>query len=107
MRIEVETAISEGIQILPILCGRTVMPMSSELPQSIQTISTINSLKLRIPERDRETDLSRIVEFIKQTLEACSRPRFRERCRILYCGKAIASNHYSKGFLLTSRYVDT
>ncbi len=47
VRLEIETALSKNITIIPILIGSTSLPQKEALPESISKITDFQSLKLR------------------------------------------------------------
>lgn len=59
VRIELETALSEKVHIIPVLIGNTVMPKIEKLPDSIRKLVSFNAAKLR-PDPDFMVDIQRL-----------------------------------------------
>jgi TIR domain len=67
VRIEVETALGNGIPTIPILVGRTSMPMPEQLPESLKNFAFINAAPVDAG-RDFHRDLSRVISAINTIL---------------------------------------
>jgi formylglycine-generating enzyme required for sulfatase activity len=68
VRIEVETALSKGIPIIPILVGQAIMPKPGQLPESLQNFAFINAARVDTG-RDFHRDLNRVVASINTILD--------------------------------------
>ncbi|MFT3749218.1 MAG: toll/interleukin-1 receptor domain-containing protein [Agriterribacter sp.] len=60
VRIEIETAIANGIPVLPILVKNGTMPDRNFLPLSLQSICDINALNIR-PDPDFRGDMNKLI----------------------------------------------
>jgi hypothetical protein len=68
VRIEVETALSKGIPIIPILVGSTNMPKPEQLPDSLKPFAFINAAPVATG-RDFHRDLDRVIKTINTILK--------------------------------------
>jgi hypothetical protein len=57
VRIEIETALSQGIKIVPVLLNNTTMPREGELPYEIKDLAFRNAARLR-PDPDFVRDIN-------------------------------------------------
>jgi hypothetical protein len=68
VRIEVETAIRQGLPIVPVLIGNTRMPQPADLPESLKDFSYFNAIRLDAGQ-DFDHHIGRIVRAVDQILE--------------------------------------
>jgi hypothetical protein len=71
VRIEVETAMRQGIVVIPILIGNTKMPSASQLPNSIQDFAFRNAVRID-PGADFDHHCERLMRAIDGMLGARS-----------------------------------
>lgn len=77
VRIEIETALQCGIQVLPLLLGKATMPQPSALPASIRQLAYQHAISVR-GGIDADTDLDRLATQLKKieaALEAVRKER--------------------------------
>jgi len=67
VRIEVETALSKGISTIPILVGKTPMPKTQQLPESLRDFSFINAAPVDTG-RDFHRDVDRVIATLDTIL---------------------------------------
>ena len=65
VRIEIESALDQGIPVIPLLVGGAPLPSPESLPDSIRELSYRNAFRVD-PGRDFERDLSRLVRQIEE-----------------------------------------
>jgi hypothetical protein len=65
VRIEIETALRQGIPVIPILVDGTNMPSAHELPDSLQAIAFRNGTTVG-PDPDFHRDLDRVIQALGQ-----------------------------------------
>ncbi len=82
VRTEIETAMSRGIPIIPLLVRGAGMPPKSALPGSIATLPDLNGLPIR-PDPDFDRDVERLIGAIDQVRgeSAIRRPPSRDRAK--------------------------
>ena len=66
VRIEIESALSRGIPVIPVLIENATMPKAADLPESLGLLCRRNAAELR-PGRDFRKHLDKIVEGIHDT----------------------------------------
>ena len=69
VRMEIETAISSHISVLPVLIGDTPMPNADDLPASISTIASQNAMTIGVS-RDFDTHMQSLLPRIESILGA-------------------------------------
>jgi ABC-type branched-subunit amino acid transport system substrate-binding protein len=69
VRVEVETAFSLGLTIIPLLVGDASMPPAAILPDSFHELAGINSLRVR-DDPDFATDIARAITAIDRAFTA-------------------------------------
>lgn len=69
VRIELETALSKGIPIIPILVGSASMPKPEQLPESLKDFAFINAAPVDTG-RDFHRDLNRVIATIDTFFQA-------------------------------------
>jgi hypothetical protein len=67
VRIEIESALSQGKRVIPVLVGEAQMPRPQELPESLQPLARRNAVRLT-HERFR-ADTQGLVKALQQSLE--------------------------------------
>jgi formylglycine-generating enzyme required for sulfatase activity len=67
VRLEVETALSNGVAIIPILAGSARMPQPAQLPESLKDFSFLNAAPIDTG-RDFHRDMERLIGSIDQML---------------------------------------
>lgn len=60
VRIEVETALSRGVKVIPILIGKARIPSADALPESLRKLSYLNAAIVR-PDPDFHQDMDRLM----------------------------------------------
>ena len=60
VRVEIETAMSRDIPVIPVLVGGAVMPAQDELPDGLKPLVYRNAIQVR-PDPDFPTDMARLV----------------------------------------------
>ena len=68
VRLEIETALSNNVPVIPILVNGARMPRHNELPNHLQSLASRNAALLHHGS-DFEEDIQRLVEAIKRILE--------------------------------------
>lgn len=71
VRLEIETALTQGIPMIPLLVQNAAMPTATRLPPSLQPLATRNGLAVRYDPDFVWLDQSRI----SVTTMGCSAPR--------------------------------
>jgi hypothetical protein len=69
VRIEIETAIQQGKQIIPVLVEGTKMPSAESLPDEIRELSFLNALSVR-PDPDFRRDIERLIDALDRNTDA-------------------------------------
>ena len=69
VRIEIESALSLGVPVIPVLVQGATMPKEQDLPPSIARLAYHNGLAVR-PDPDFRHDISRLIEGIERSLES-------------------------------------
>jgi TIR domain len=69
VRVEVETALSHGLLVCPLLLDGASMPTVQELPPSIQDVHWHNALPIRSTDAGFAQDMKRLVADIKEAVE--------------------------------------
>ena len=73
VRVEIETALSRGIRVIPVLVHEATMPLASELPKSLQTLVTRQAIRLDSASPDIRSLVSVLEDDIR--LQEISRHR--------------------------------
>ncbi len=73
VRIEVETALQQGLPVIPVLVSGAKMPESTELPQSLQNLCYLNAAEVD-GGRDFHQHMDRLIHAIDQILKASEAP---------------------------------
>lgn len=68
LRIEIECAINRNIPIIPILIGNAKIPDSKNLPESLQSLSFRNGIRIR-PDPDFNNDMNRLLKGIHDFIQ--------------------------------------
>lgn len=68
VRIEVETSLKQGIPVIPVLVGRTVMPAAEELPTALSNLAFRNAVAID-PGIDFHPHMDRLIASLEQLLE--------------------------------------
>ena len=63
LRIELETAFSNGVRVIPVLVGNATMPSAEDLPDSLKQLAMCSAASVR-PGLDFQTDLQRLAAAI-------------------------------------------
>ena len=66
VRIEIETALENGLRVIPVLVDGTPVPDASQLPESLRPLATKNGVELRA--RERVKDLNILLEALDADL---------------------------------------
>jgi hypothetical protein len=74
VRVEIETALSNNIPVVPMLVGGAAMPTSAELPESISKLSFINAAPVDIG-RDFNVHMARVIDRIDRILADRGKPQ--------------------------------
>ncbi|HKJ18634.1 MAG TPA: TIR domain-containing protein [Xanthomonadales bacterium] len=64
VRVEIETAMSRDIPVIPVLVGGAEMPAEDELPDGLKPLRYRNAIKVR-PDPDFPTDMARLVQALQ------------------------------------------
>ncbi len=81
VRMEIATALSRDIRVIPVLVDGALMPQSTELPDNLKPLVRRNAL--RISDTSFDGDCQRLVATIKQVLEkAATEEQEREKNRL-------------------------
>ena len=73
VRLEVETALSRGIPVIPLLVGNAELPRAEELPDCLQNLAYRNYTTARL-DPDFDPDMARLIEGINALLADQSDP---------------------------------
>ena len=95
VRLEIVTALQQGLDVIPVLVGDARMPSANELPESLRQFADCQAIELSNSRRDY--DLDRIVAAVRSRVD----PGFRRR-RVLWA-VAVAAVLISGVFL--AKYV--
>jgi len=68
VRLEIEAAIRFNIPLIPLLIGRTSMPLISALPLSLAELPLMNGMAMR-PDPDFEADMTRLLTSLQYLLD--------------------------------------
>jgi hypothetical protein len=68
LRIEIESALSRGIIIIPILVGKASLPKESDFPETLRKIHYLEHMRVR-PDPDFHRDIEQLVHGICERLE--------------------------------------
>lgn len=68
VRIEIETALSRDIPVLPVLVDNALMPGETDLPQSIVELASINAITVRA-DADFSAQIERLITGLESLLE--------------------------------------
>ena len=74
VRIEVESALTRDILIIPVLVSGAVIPPADRLPASMQDLSYRNGLVVH-PDPDFHRDMDRLIDYLKQQITGLKEPR--------------------------------
>src|SRR5262249_4220371 len=72
VRFEVETALEEGIPLIPVLVDHATMPATRDLPDSLREIADLNAAEVS-PGRDFHVHMYRLIRSIEKELAAQSK----------------------------------
>jgi hypothetical protein len=86
VRIEVETAIKQGIPVVPVLVNGAAMPKPEELPESLRDFSFRNAATVDSG-RDFHQHVDRLIRSLDKLLKA--RPRVRIPARLSYAAAGV------------------
>ena len=64
VRIEIETALSRGIPVIPLLIRDAFIPPKEKLPASLEKLPSMNGLQIR-PDPDFQNDMNRLIKAIE------------------------------------------
>jgi hypothetical protein len=67
VRIEIETALSRGIPVIPVIVGRAEMPSKEELPDSLKDLSYRNAAVVR-SEQDFNIHVDRLIRGLEKLI---------------------------------------
>jgi hypothetical protein len=69
VRVEIETALREGVRVIPVLVGARKMPASSQLPETLQKLASVQAFDLPsgVEFNDR---LNRLAEQLRELIPA-------------------------------------
>ena len=73
VRIEVETALQQGIPVIPVLVSGATMPNATELPSSLQNLCYLNAAEVD-GGRDFHQHMGRLIKGIDQILKTSEAP---------------------------------
>ena len=73
VRIEVETALQQGIPVIPVLVSGATMPNATELPSSLQNLCYLNAAEVD-GGRDFHQHMGRLIKGIDQILNTSEAP---------------------------------
>jgi formylglycine-generating enzyme required for sulfatase activity len=65
VRIEIESALKRQIPVIPVLVSGASIPLSEQLPDSIQDLSYRHGIAVR-PDPDFHRDMDRLIEYLKK-----------------------------------------
>lgn len=68
VRLELETAIAQGITIIPVRAGGVDMPKTDQLPKSLRTLASFHSAQAR-PNPDFGRDMDRLIHRLQEIIE--------------------------------------
>jgi hypothetical protein len=74
VRIEIETALKEGIAVIPVMVSNAVMAPANDLPQSLQQLPFQNGMPVR-PDPDFHRDMERLFAALEKMFPNAARPR--------------------------------
>lgn len=74
VRLELEEAMRQRRQIIPLLVANTSMPDARTLPTSLQPLTYVNAMAIR-PDPDFRNDMARLVQALKQADERARQAR--------------------------------
>lgn len=78
VRIEIESALSRDIPVIPVLVSGASMPSVAELPESLHELAYRNAIKIR-PDPDFDNDAERLIDSLRTHFEASPGQREDER----------------------------
>ncbi|MBZ0300785.1 MAG: toll/interleukin-1 receptor domain-containing protein [Anaerolineae bacterium] len=61
VRIEIESALRQGVRVVPVLVGGATMPATEELPETLQPLTRRNAIQVR-PDPDFHNDMTRLIK---------------------------------------------
>ena len=64
VKLEITTALSRNITVIPLLVGGAKMPLSNELPNRLKTLSRRNAFEIR--DEYFEVDVSRLINYLEK-----------------------------------------
>jgi hypothetical protein len=76
VRIEIETALKNGVPVVPILVAGAKMPAPDELPDSIKKFSFLNAATIDVG-RDFDVHTARLIDQLDQVLTSRGKPQKR------------------------------
>src|SRR5262249_55425840 len=68
VRIELETALGRGIPVIPVLIGRTTMPLPEQLPPSLADLAYLNAVQVARG-RDFHDHVDRLIQGLNHVFE--------------------------------------
>ena len=68
VRAEIESALSRGTRVIPVLVGGAAMPEPDDLPESIRPLAARHALPVR-PDPDFHRDMDRLVERVQAAMQ--------------------------------------
>ena len=74
-RLELESALREGLPMIPVLIGEAQMPSLNELPHSLRALCTINAVRLR--DGDWDQDVQQVIQALARKGASPVRVTFR------------------------------
>lgn len=77
VRMEIRTALSRQMRVIPVLVGGSSMPAEEELPEEIRSLARRNALQ--ITEQDWDEDLAKLIRGLEQALGLPSEKKEQER----------------------------
>ena len=69
VRIEIESALSRGIPVIPLLVRGALMPLEEELPTGLRKLVYRNGIQIR-PDPDFHRDTDRLISALKRYVES-------------------------------------
>lgn len=73
VRIEIETALTRGIPLIPVLVGKAIMPKTADLPPSLADLAFLNAAEVSAG-RDFNQHIDRLLRSIELLIQADTRP---------------------------------
>jgi hypothetical protein len=69
VRLEMETALSLGLVVIPLLVDGASMPIGTDLPESLRSLTTLNALQVR-NDPDFARDMDRVIASVERMFAA-------------------------------------